>query len=41
MSVLFFWQPQIVDRYFSESSDDVKLVNITLQNALRLVRVCY
>ena len=32
-------QPQIVDRYFSESSDNVKLVNVTLRSALHLVRV--
>lgn len=30
--------PQIVDRYFSESSENVKLVNVTLRSALRLVR---
>lgn len=32
-------QPQIADKYFSESSDNVKLVNVTLRNALHLVRV--
>lgn len=30
--------PQIVDQYFSESSDNFKLVNVTLRNALHLVR---
>lgn len=30
--------PQIADKYFSESSDNVKLVNVTLRNALHLVR---
>ncbi|KAL9970123.1 hypothetical protein ACROYT_G022450 [Oculina patagonica] len=30
--------PQIVDRYFSESSENVKLVNVTLRSALHLVR---
>lgn len=30
--------PQIVDRYFSESSENVKLVNVTLRSALRIVR---
>lgn len=30
--------PQIVERYFSECSDSVKLVNVTLRSALLLVR---
>ena len=36
---VFIQQPQIVDQYFSESSDNVKLVNVTLRSALHLVRV--
>lgn len=35
----FIPQPKIVDKYFSESSHNVKLVNVTLRNALHLVRV--
>ena len=35
----FAQQPQIVDKYFSESSGNVKLVNVTLRSALHLVRV--
>ena len=36
---VFIQQPQIVDQYFSESSDNVKLVTVTLRSALHLVRV--
>ena len=37
--VVVILQPQIVERYFSECSDSVKLVNVTLRSALLLVRV--
>ena len=36
---VFIQQPEIVDHFFSESSDNVKLVNVTLRSALHLVRV--
>lgn len=37
--IVVILQPQIVERYFSECSDSVKLVNVTLRSALLLVRV--
>ena len=39
LNLFYIIQPQIVDRYFSESSENVKLVNVTLRSALHLVRV--